>query len=243
MTRVIIVDDHGVFRSGLRIAAHDSEAIDVIGDSPEYDPGGPTPDVLVLSEMSGRWGQLVTQALDTKSPPAVVLILDTPAATTLERARSLGVVSCVARGAAPEAFVRAIVHAARSRTPLADDATDGHRRISVEMLEAPPFDDDAYGPRGDDQNDRESALRSRGSKSPLGVRDIEILAAVASGFSNRQIGDRLGLSDQTVKNRLTSILRKVGAVDRTEAVVTAIRNGWLAMDAVRTSQEPPQADA
>ena len=66
---------------------------------------------------------------------------------------------------------------------------------------------------------------------PLSGREIEILDLVARGNSNKLIARQLGISDQTVKNHITTILRKLEVNDRTEAVVFALRNGWISIDA------------
>lgn len=66
---------------------------------------------------------------------------------------------------------------------------------------------------------------------PLSAREIEILDLVARGNSNKLVARRLGISDQTVKNHVTTILRKLEVNDRTEAVVYALRNGWIRIDA------------
>ncbi|CAA9568325.1 MAG: Two-component transcriptional response regulator, LuxR family [uncultured Thermomicrobiales bacterium] len=62
---------------------------------------------------------------------------------------------------------------------------------------------------------------------PLTDRELEILRKVSDGMTNAAIGEALGISPQTVKNHVTSILRKLAVNDRTQAVVTALRHGWL----------------
>jgi DNA-binding NarL/FixJ family response regulator len=64
----------------------------------------------------------------------------------------------------------------------------------------------------------------------LSPREIEILDQVARGNSNKIIARKLGISDQTVKNHVSAILRKLEVNDRTEAVVYALRNGWIRID-------------
>ncbi|MCH7553028.1 MAG: response regulator transcription factor [Chloroflexi bacterium] len=64
---------------------------------------------------------------------------------------------------------------------------------------------------------------------PITEREREVLALVAEGNSNKLIANRLGISERTVKNHLTYIMTKLGAADRTHAVVTAVRLGWLAI--------------
>lgn len=64
---------------------------------------------------------------------------------------------------------------------------------------------------------------------PLTERELEILRKVSDGMTNAAIGEALGISPQTVKNHVTSILRKLAVNDRTQAVVTAFRRGWLTL--------------
>jgi DNA-binding NarL/FixJ family response regulator len=63
--------------------------------------------------------------------------------------------------------------------------------------------------------------------APLSPREIEVLEHAAHGSSNKVIARKMGISDQTVKNHLTSIMRKLAVNDRTQAVVTALRYGWI----------------
>ena len=65
---------------------------------------------------------------------------------------------------------------------------------------------------------------------PLTERELEILRKVSDGLTNAEIGYALGISAQTVKNHVTSILRKLAVNDRTQAVVTALRRGWLTIE-------------
>jgi two-component system response regulator DegU len=62
---------------------------------------------------------------------------------------------------------------------------------------------------------------------PLSEREMEVLACIVRGMSNKEIASMLGISHQTVKNHVTSILRKFGVADRTQAVVYALKRGWV----------------
>ncbi len=65
------------------------------------------------------------------------------------------------------------------------------------------------------------------SSTPLTPRQTEILNQIAKGHPNKWIARTLGISEQTVKNHITSIMDKLDANDRTHAVVLAMLNGWL----------------
>jgi len=63
--------------------------------------------------------------------------------------------------------------------------------------------------------------------SPLSPRELEVLELVAAGRTNKEIAQQLDISNQTVKNHVSSILRKLAVNDRTQAVVYAMRRGWI----------------
>ena len=65
--------------------------------------------------------------------------------------------------------------------------------------------------------------------APLTDRELQVLSLVAEGFSNKGIASHLRICERTVKNHLTFIMTKLRASDRTHAVVTAVRLGWLAI--------------
>ena len=67
------------------------------------------------------------------------------------------------------------------------------------------------------------------ANTTLSQRELEVLQHVADGNSNKMIGNLLRISEQTVKNHLTSILGKLQANDRTHAVVIALRQRWISI--------------
>jgi len=69
--------------------------------------------------------------------------------------------------------------------------------------------------------------------APLSPREMEILQYVTRGMSNKEIAVRLGISHQTVKNHMTSILHKLDVEDRTQAAVYALRHGWVRLQDTR----------
>jgi len=66
--------------------------------------------------------------------------------------------------------------------------------------------------------------------APLTTREIQILSYIASGNTNKQVAYVLGISEQTIKNHVSAILRKLNANDRAHAVALAIRNQWVSID-------------
>ena len=65
--------------------------------------------------------------------------------------------------------------------------------------------------------------------APLSPREVQILDNIAQGMTNKQVAYTLAISEQTVKNHMSSILRKLSVNDRTQAVVYAMRQGWIKM--------------
>ena len=73
-------------------------------------------------------------------------------------------------------------------------------------------------------------IDNEGHYIPLSPRETEILEHVTYGMINKEIANKLGISQQTVKNHMTSILRKLNVKDRTQAAVTALRRGWVRIE-------------
>lgn len=68
--------------------------------------------------------------------------------------------------------------------------------------------------------------------TPLTTREIQILRYIANGCTNKETAVRLGISDQTIKNHVSAILRKLNANDRAHAVAIAIHNHWVTLDEI-----------
>jgi DNA-binding NarL/FixJ family response regulator len=74
---------------------------------------------------------------------------------------------------------------------------------------------------------RNARETSTGHYVPLSPRELEILTCLTMGMSNKEIAQHLHISQQTVKNHMTSIMTKMNVSDRTQAALTALRNGWV----------------
>jgi DNA-binding NarL/FixJ family response regulator len=80
------------------------------------------------------------------------------------------------------------------------------------------------------QQFHELARETAGLSSPLTPRETEILDYMAKGYLNKQIAEALTVSEQTIKNHITSILRKLNVNARTQAVVVAIKKGLITIN-------------
>jgi len=69
---------------------------------------------------------------------------------------------------------------------------------------------------------------------PLSPREMEIIRYITRGLSNKMIAHKLGISHQTVKNHMTSILRKLDVEDRTQAAIYAIQHGWVRLQDIQS---------
>jgi DNA-binding NarL/FixJ family response regulator len=70
--------------------------------------------------------------------------------------------------------------------------------------------------------------------TPLSPREVEVLEAIAQGLTNRAVGEALSISERTVKNHVSSILRKLAVNGRTQAVLFALKKSWIGI-----SDAPP----
>jgi DNA-binding NarL/FixJ family response regulator len=200
--RLLLVDDHPVVRRGLRGYLELEPDFTVVGEAGEGEEalraiGETQPDVVLLDlKMPGLDGQGVLDRLQKEGPRILVLT----SATDAERvpaAIAAGAAGFVYKDIDPDALASAIrtVHAGQ-------------------VLLAP------VAMRG---------LMSGGGNAPsapsLTPRESQVLGLIAKGQTNRQIARALGVSEKTVKTHVTNLLRRIGAADRTQAALWAVRHG------------------
>jgi DNA-binding NarL/FixJ family response regulator len=223
-SRVLLIDDQHIFRRG---AAHTLALlpdVEFVGDTPNSDDAldritDLDPDVVVLGELGGGW-DVFAAALRKRLPDAgFVVLLDKITEEDLFYALKAGACACRPRTITPTSLADAVRHATRGECVIhMSDVTSAgpSRRIM------------AQADLSHEVQTQEAAVAC-----PLSDREMEILAGVAEGCSNKEIGRRCGISDQTVKNHLTAVLRKLNVTDRTEAVVIALRNRWLKLESIK----------
>ena len=140
----------------------------------------------------------------------------------LAEALKAGASGYVLKGAQPEQIVEAIRGALEGEAPL--DQEVAKELILSLMDEKPEEQEEASTLVSEGPSQQRSTPASRGVLSP---REIEVLRLAARGFTNQQIARELAISTSTAKNHLQRILAKLGASDRTQAVVMAIQLGVI----------------
>jgi DNA-binding NarL/FixJ family response regulator len=224
VTRIVVVDDQQLFRRGTLAALRSLEDAEVVADLENHDDAvtevaALNPDVVVLGELSGGWDVFAAALRRHLPTTGFVVLLDHVTEEDLFYALKAGACACRPRTISREGLVDVVRQAARGECiiHMADVTTNGpSRRILAQAGIS-----------------SERAQEEPSAPCPLSDREMEILAGVAEGCSNKEIGRRCGISDQTVKNHLTTVLRKLSVTDRTEAVVIALRNRWLKLEQIK----------
>ncbi len=207
--RVVVADDHPVFRSGLRTMVEDAEDLELVGEARDGEEAlaacrAGSPDVVLMDlRMPGTSGIAATSALAAEMPSVRVLMLTMlEDDTSLVAALRAGARGYVLKGAAPEDILRAI------RVVAA-----GQALVDVGLA------------------DRLAGLvTGAGGGRPypfpeLTRRERDVLERLAAGHNNTGIAAQLQLSEKTVRNNVSSILVKLRAADRPAAIVRAREAG------------------
>ncbi len=228
----MLVDDQRVFRRGVRATLAAAPGMEIVGET-ENDDGAPQrvaesePDVVVLGELGGGWDVFAAALRRDLPRSGLVVLLDHVAEEDLFFALKAGACACRPRTIEGALLVDMVRQAAAGQCVIhMSDVTGAgpSRRIMAQPGMAP-----------------EDVPTETEVPCPLSDREMEIVAGVAEGCSNKEIGQRCGISDQTVKNHLTAVLRKLSVGDRTEAVVIALRNRWLKLESIKVGREAGEA--
>lgn len=223
--RVLLADEHPLFRAGMRAALEQSPDIEVVaevsdGEAAVSTAERVTPDVALIDVMiSGMDGLQVTHAVRKLLPGTSVILL-----TAVEDEEQL--FYAIRYGAA--AYMKKDVTAEELLGVIRRVSTGGYV-IDDSVLAKPVLANRVLS------SFRELATVDQQVKPffvPLSAREVEVLEYAARGNSNKEIARQLSISDQTVKNHLTSIMRKLAVNDRTQAVVYALQQGWIRMDKI-----------
>lgn len=201
--RVVIVDDHAVFREGLRALLARVNEVDVVGEAATTDDAisevsDHRPDVVLMDlHIPGEGGIHATSVIMGRPAPPAVLVLTMNAEDShVRRAIAAGARGYLLKDAQPDAIVRAIISLHEGQ--LVFDAG-----IAEQIL-------------------RPGSPHSTIRPFPiLTAREYEVLERLSRGLRNEAIAARLGISTKTVQNTVSAIFLKLGARDRAHAVSIA----------------------
>ncbi|MBZ0278930.1 MAG: response regulator transcription factor [Anaerolineae bacterium] len=218
---VLVVDDHPMFRDGLVQALRLEDDIQVVGQCGDGNEAlvqalELNPDVIILDiNLPGPNGLQVARQLKNERPNIGIVFLTAyhDSEQVLHTMRA-GASAYCPKDITPQKLVDIIRDVARGLYVVEDDRLDERALSSwiqsnIEQL---------GGAYIIDANDH---------YIPLSRREMEILEFVTHGLSNKEIAHKLQISQQTVKNHMTSILKKLNVEDRTQAAVNALRRGWV----------------
>ncbi len=218
---LLIVDDHPVFRQGLRDIFATEDDIRVVAEGASGEQALQLvrmlqPDVLLLDiNLPGINGLQVTSRLKADHATTAIVLLTAydDMEQVLHAMRSGGAAYCP-KDIEPDILVDVVRKVANGYFVV------GNRIFDEEGLKSwlDAGVEAVTGPYMVDPNEH---------FVPLSPREMEILQFVTQGKSNKEIAQSLGISHQTVKNHMTSILKKLDVRDRTQAAVYALRRGWV----------------
>jgi len=212
MIRLLIIDDHEMVREGLKAMLTTEPDFTIVGDAANAEQAFELierlrPDVILLDiRLPGTSGIDVCRTVTERYPEAAVIILTTFTDESL-------VAQCIqagARGFIIKDIERFDLKRSIRAVARGEAAIDSKAAVAVLA-----------------QLRRASHVSNEPTPEPLSSQQIVILRLVAQGLSSREIATQLYLSENTVKGYVQEILHRLGVKNRTEAVMVAVKQGWL----------------
>ena len=216
MIRILIADDHPIVRDGLRklltletdfeVIGEASDGREVLDRIQELEP-----DILLLDlRMPNLDGLSALQVLQQSNNKTKVIVLTASEdKNEFVQAMKLGCSGIVLKQTAPELIIKSIRKVYGGEIWL-----DSHTTAAVMRQFASPGEAGGSAP----------GTKAR-ERSPLSQREREIVQLVAQGFKNKEMAEKMFISEQTVKNHLHNIFDKLGVSDRLELALYAIHKG------------------
>jgi DNA-binding NarL/FixJ family response regulator len=221
-TTILLVDNHALFRVGMRNILEREPGFEIIGEADDtrgaFDLSVQlSPDIILMDlSLPAPGGIETTQRIKRELPSAGIIVLAVNEdEDALFDAIKAGAAAFILKDVAPDDLV-AIIHRVASGEYLINDKVFAKPAVASRVL----------------KEFRELAIYGQEAApifAPLSPREVEILDNIAQGMTNKQVAYALSISEQTVKNHMSSILRKLSVNDRTQAVVYAMRQGWIRM--------------
>lgn len=205
LTRVVIVDDHDIVRTGLEMSLEDSDRLLVVGS---YANGSAAlrgldadaPDLIItdvhMPIMDGL--ELMTKLRETHPSVPVLLLTVVEDPTVIREALDQGAAGYLLKSASTDEIIRSV-----------ERALDGQLVVSAEV------------------GTLIAGMISKSEEDTLSPREREVLTGVARGLTNAQVASQLYISETTVKTHLRRAFTKLGVQDRTSAVTEALQRGLI----------------
>jgi len=219
-TRIVLVDDHALFRLGMRHLLERETDLEVIGEAEDARSAidlaiEQNPDVVLMDlSLPSPGGIEATQRIKRQLPTTAIIVLSTAEdEDSLFDAIKAGAAAFILKEVDPGDLV-GIIRRVSSGEYLINDKVFARPAVASRVL----------------KEFRELAIYGQEAQpifAPLSPREVEILDNIAQGMTNKQVDYALSISEQTVKNHMSSILRKLSVNDRTQAVVYAMKQGWI----------------
>lgn len=219
-TSLMLVDDHPLFRQGLRRVLESEDDLEVIMEVADGEEAFRLakqllPKVIIMDINLPRMNGLqVTRELKQIVPEiAVIMLTAYHDDEQIFHSVRAGAAAYFPKDITPRRLIEAVRQVSKGNYVI-DDEVLNKPEVASWLLQQ--FDKVAYV----DGMPNEMF-------APLSPREMEILQHIARGQSNKEVAYALGISRQTVKNHMTSILRKLAVNDRTQAALYAVRRGWI----------------
>lgn len=222
-TRIVIIDDHQLFREGVKRILEFETSFEVVAEGNDGTEAMELvekyqPDVVLMDiNMPNVNGIEATQQLIENFPDSKVIILSIhDDENYVTHALKTGASGYMLKEMDADALIEAI-------KVVADGGSYLHPKVTHNLVKE-------YRRLASEEGSGNQYLRQMEIRRPLHLltrRECEVLQLLADGKSNRAIGDALFISEKTVKNHVSNILQKMNVNDRTQAVVVAIKKGWV----------------
>jgi len=219
---LLIVDDHPLFLQGVVDSLMLEEDMLVLGQASSGEDGldlirSLKPQITLMDiNLPGMNGQQITHlVVQEKLPTRILLVTGYDEMEQAVHAALAGAAGYLAKDIEPDNLIKAIREVADGRFVFGSNVFSRHELDDWVISQT--------------EGARRSYSEPGNPFHPLSDREMEVLNCVVRGMSNKEIANVLQISHQTVKNHVTSILRKFGVDDRTQAVIYALKRGWVTL--------------
>ena len=218
--KVMIIDEQALFRAGVRQILSQQSDLEILECDPTQNAfeiiEANLPDVALLgSDLTSLSGIELGRKISQYYPNTKVIVLSPdPNDEELFEVIKTAAAACVSKKATADELAGTIRRAYSGEYPI-NESLMTRPRVAKQVL----------------NQFRGFTQTMQGVAAPLTKRETEILTYVAEGNSNKEIARILTISEQTIKNHVSAILRKLNANDRAHAVTLALHSGWISPEA------------